>query len=301
MGVFLVLLGRRLFNFVFFVAMVFSLSTHAANTIFLYAHGLGSNQHQARKLYTRFRLDNTENKHWLIDGPIALFDFPDATDVPDQSNAAFVNLGQQLDLERLHFAYEETLKQDPDCTIVLIGLSRGAATVLNYVSLYKPARLKGVIAESPFDSFDSLVKHIQKRLHLTWMPLSIGKSIMSFRFPILDINGVVPSKTIDWFPADVPLLFVHSREDRVVPVESSRALYHHLVTKGHEHVYYLELEHGAHGKVMWGPDAALYQEAVHGFFKRYAIADYETPVTDQTLSVYQPSAECIEQLGHKYA
>lgn len=295
------MLGRRLFNFVFFLATVLSLSAHASTTVFLYAHGLGSNQNQAHKLYTRFSGDKTENKHWLIDGPLALFDFPDATDVPGQANREFVNLGQQLDLERLHFAYEETLKLAPDCDIVLIGLSRGAATVLNYVSLYKPQRLKGVVVESPFDSFESLVKHIMKRLHVTWLPVSVCQSIMTFRFPIIDIAGIMPSKTIEWFPAQVPLMFIHSREDKVCPVESSRALYHHLITKGHEHVYYLELERGAHGKVMWGPDGALYQEAVHGFFKNYGIADYSTPVSDKTLSVYRPSVEHIEQLGHKYA
>lgn len=295
------MLGRRLFNFLFFLATMLSVSVHASNTVFLYAHGLGSNQDQVHKLYTRFTIDKTENKQWLIDGPLALFDFPDATDVPARYNSAFVNLGQQLDLERLHYAYEETLKHAPTCNIVLIGLSRGAATVLNYVSLYKPPRLAGVVVESPFDCFQTLVKHIMKRLHVTWLPVSVCQSIMAFRFPILETDGIMPSKTIDWFPAQVPLMFIHSREDRVCPVESSRALYRHLISKGHEHVYYLELEHGAHGKVMWGPDAALYQEAVHGFFKNYGIADYGTPITDPTLSAYRPAVELIEQLGHKYA
>ncbi len=296
------MVSNRLFSFVLlFFATVLSVNVYAAPTVFLYAHGLGSNQNQARKLYTRFDNDNAENKHWLIDGPLALFDFPDATDVPNQANSAFVNLGQQLDLERLHYAYEETLKQAPESNIVLIGLSRGAATVLSYVSLYKPQRLAAVVVESPFDSFDSLVKHIMKRIHVTWMPLVVGKSIMKFRFPMLEIDGIVPSKTIEWFPADIPVMFVHSRQDRVVPVESSRALYHHLVTKGYEHAYYVELEQGAHGKVMWGPDAALYQEAVHAFFKRYDIVHYDTPITDPTLAIYQPSVDLIEQLGHQYA
>ena len=253
---------------VFFILL--SSHLHAID-VFLFVHGLGANQDQIYRLYTEFRQDGTANAHWFIPqgSTIALFDCPDALPEKDKYKAQFVNLGQQLDIDRLAMAYEETLHQIPDANIVLVGLSRGAATIINFVALHKPQHLKALILESPFDSYDSLIKHIMKRFHLEYLPFFIGKMIMHTRFPLIDFEGIMPLKTAHWLPKELPMIFIHSKEDSVVPFESSVILYDIVCKNGNNNASFLQLEHGAHGKLMHGLQAELYQNTVKEFLKKH--------------------------------
>ncbi|MBI2774797.1 prolyl oligopeptidase family serine peptidase [Candidatus Dependentiae bacterium] len=253
------------------LAFLFAFNAHA-ETVFIYAHGLGGSQEQARKLYMRFRDEQTENKHWVIDGNIALFDFADVLPQPNMYRRELVCLGQQADLDRLHFAYQETLKRVPDAEIVLFGLSRGAATIINYVGLYKPVQLKAIVLDSPFDSFESIINHIKKVYFLQWIPQALARSMMRMRFPSLEIDGIMPSKTINWLPITVPTIFIHSQTDLVVPIDSSRFLFETLKSRGHKDLYLLELPDGPHGMLMRSEHAAHYEAVVHAFFARYNIA-----------------------------
>jgi hypothetical protein len=70
----------------------------------------------------------------------------------------------------------------------------------------------------------------------------------------------------------LPILFVHSHKDKVVPIKSSQRLYLLLKMLGHEHVYLLELNAGLHGKLIIGPEAETYQNVVHAFYKKYNLA-----------------------------
>jgi pimeloyl-ACP methyl ester carboxylesterase len=239
--------------------------------VFIYAHGLGDSQVQARKLYMRKLDDIVENKHWLIDGNVGLFDFPDVSSQPNIYRRELVNLGQEVDIERLHFAYQETIKRIPHAEIVLVGLSRGAATIINYVALYKPEQLKAMVLDSPFDAFDSIINHVKKMYYLDWVPLSFARSIMCLRFPALEIDGIMPSKTIHLLSLDIPTIFIHSKTDYVVPFESSCALFQALKERGHKHAYFLQLESGRHGLLMRSEQAPVYESVVHAFFKRYGI------------------------------
>ncbi|HEX2977940.1 MAG TPA: prolyl oligopeptidase family serine peptidase [Candidatus Babeliales bacterium] len=249
---------------------LFALNAHA-ETVFIYAHGLGGSQEQARKLYMRFRDEQTENKHWIIDGNVALFDFADVLPQPNMYRRELVNLGQQADLERLHFAYQETLKRVPDAEIVLVGLSRGAATIINYVGLYKPAQLKAIVLDSPFDSFESIINQVKKIYFLQWIPQTVARSMMRMRFPSLEIDGITPSKTIHWLPITIPTIFIHSQTDLVVPIDSSRFLFEILKNRGHKDLYLLQLPDGDHGMLMRSAHAADYEAVVHAFFARYNI------------------------------
>lgn len=212
------------------------------DVIYIFAHGLGATQEQALPFCT--------DSEWVIHTPLVLFNFPDALGNDVTYKHDKVNLGQELDMERLRWVYEKTVEQYPDCSIVLCGVSRGAATVINFVASHKPAAVKAIVLESPFDTFENVANHLLKRFHVGWIPFSKSICLRLIRkyFPLLDVNGICPAKTIGQIPRNISILLMHSRRDKTIPVHSSRSLYKALVNAGHPQAYFLESASGEHAK-----------------------------------------------------
>lgn len=238
------------------------------NTVFLFAHGLASTWQQGIKILSRHRAPDCPR--WIIDGPLAVFDFADAKEERQYYHKE-VNLGQEKDLERLHYAYEKTRETLPNHDVILTGISRGAATILNYAALYQPEQVKALVIESPFDTLSAVVKHLLTRYHIGWVPFSktIGFKVCQKHFPCINFKGVFPLNVVDKIPQEMPVIFIHSKKDRTVPINSSRRLYVRLKETGHEHVYLVELQSGNHGKLIFGQDADFYNYVVHAFYKKY--------------------------------
>jgi pimeloyl-ACP methyl ester carboxylesterase len=274
--------------------------------VYLFAHGLAANQQQGVKMYSRIKGYNGNGSyihqdHWLFDGKIALFDFPDAKAEKKDFHRLYVNLGQETDIIRLDEAYQrtiETLKDDQ--TIIVMGVSRGAATILNWLALRKPKRVSACIVESAFDCLESVIQHLVQRFKVGWIPLSeqIGHGILRAYFPSVDPAGIVPIKLVDKIDQKIPILFVHGRQDKVVPIKSSRNLYAKLLSLGHKNIYYLELPDGIHGKLMRSKYASLYQNVVHAFFRYYNLPHDPIYAHDgfSHFNTCQPTLQHIQQL-----
>jgi pimeloyl-ACP methyl ester carboxylesterase len=259
----------------------------ASKPVYLFAHGLAATKKQVDILYNRFREESTDaliyNKHWLIDNErfaVHAFNFDDALN--DNGGMNFkrhkVNLGQSADLAAFDAAYKD-IPHDQD--VVLFGLSRGAETILNY-GPHLGSNVKAIILESPFDTLLSIVKSIARRMYLPYnrhtRPFFL--SAMKYWFPALDMKGIVPIKSVEFFPLDIPILFVHSAQDSVVSINSSRRLYGALRSRGHNNVYLLELPEGSHGKIIRGACAQTYCSVVHAFFKKYNLPHDEQRAVD---------------------
>ncbi len=277
---------------------------------YLFAHGLGATQQQAITLFAHVRekdLYNDSyiyNPFWIIDDPIVLFDFPDAKDRENEYRQQYVNLGQKQDMQRFDLAYHKAMNELPHHNFVFVGVSRGAATTINYVGLYKPQKVRALVIESSFDSITTVVKHLLKRFYIDWLPFSteIGLKIAQAQFANFDTEGIFPSATILKLPPSLPIIFVHSQKDRVIPIKSSRTLYVALKALGYQHVYLLELEAGLHGKLMLGSEASTYQNVVHAFYKKYHLPyNHEfARLGDPLLALCQPSiAEIMYRLKNK--
>ena len=108
--------------------------------------------------------------------------------------------------------------------IGLWGRSMGAATSLIYTSMDK--RIKATVADSPFSDFRRLAKEIV--LNQIKVPgflvegaLSIiGKSIKNRNG--MDINEIKPIEAVK--KCDVPVIFIHARDDELVPYHHSEDL-----------------------------------------------------------------------------
>ncbi len=277
-------------------------------TAYLFAHGLGATYNQGTSLFTRIRCVQPDgsivcNKHWVMDDPIALFNFHDAKNDQNEYYKEQVNLGQQKDMARLHEAIQTAREKLPGHQLVLGGISRGAVVCLNVLGLYQPDGVAALVLESPFDSFKNIINHLIKRFGMSWVPFSekIGFKIARSQFPELDLEGISPIKTVPYLPYNIPILIVHSKKDKVIPVKCSRKLYIKLRQSGHHHVYLFELHNGAHGKLMNGPDAIHYQNIVHAFYKKYNLPYHEPFARDgeHLLLLSQPTIQDVKLRNHR--
>lgn len=279
-------------------------SSKTPSTIYLYAHGFMATYKQAIDMFTCYKYKNCQNPYWIIHEPVVLFNFPDAKNDTDFYRHQ-VNLGQQLDLERFDYAFKEMQGLFDDKHYVLVGLSRGAATIINYVAMHKPPQVKALVLESPFDNFENIINHIlKKRLHLHWIPLStqLGLLASQYYFPSLNQNGIFPIRAIVSIPVDIPIIFIHSKKDRVISINASRRLYKILRSRGHQHVYLLELNQGRHGFLLEGDDASRYQKVIHAFYQKYNLPHNQQLAQQgkKELENIQPSVDEVAQRIKKH-
>lgn len=282
----------------------FTLHSHdeyKSNIVYIFAHGLGATQQQGMQfsLLKKNTATDSFNPTWIIGCPTLLFNFPDAKNDNNEYFNKQVNLGQQLDIDRLCAAHAHAKNELPEHEVVLVGLSRGSVTIINYLATHTPQDVRAVILESPFDTFKNVVKHLLRRFYMHWIPFAskIGMKLSGVHFPMLDKKGIFPLDVIKKTPHDIPVLFVHSKKDKVIPINSSRTLYAQLKAAGHEHAYLLELPSGSHGKLLMSEHAQLYHCVVQAFYKRYDLP--HDPKSAQkgeaTLSQCQPSCEQVLQ------
>ena len=241
-----------------------------SNTAFLFVHGLDGSKHQG--LYYCNKYTNKDgilkqNKYWVMQEPYAFFNFSEVA----SKNYKEVDLGQAKEMELLHQAYCKTRELLPNHKIAVFGVSRGAATAINWAATYQPSHLCALVLESPFDHIHSIIGYLTKKWKLHWIPHihQFSAYIFKKRFPSLDLEGPVPQKTVQKLPLDLPILLIHSHKDELIPLESSRALYVQLCNAGHKKAHFVELSEGKHAQLFKHHDADLYHRTVHSFFKRY--------------------------------
>ena len=150
--------------------------------------------------------------------------------------------------------------------IGLWGRSMGAATSLIYTSMDK--RIKATVVDSPFEDFRKLAKEmvlsqIKVPGFLVEGAISIiGKSVKNRNG--MDINEI---KAIDCVKkCDVPVIFIHARDDELVP-------YHHsedLIKNYHGNVKELKSVNGGHN----GRRPTTLMEYVGNFFAKHLESGY---------------------------
>ncbi|CDK30576.1 alpha/beta hydrolase [Candidatus Babela massiliensis] len=242
----------------------------SAKTVFIFSHGLEGNRNQIK----RYTMPNKLNWQILGNNNIS-FDFGDV-DSDGKFNENNANLAQDKDVETLDNIYKECLKDEAVNKIVLVGVSRGASTIINYASRH-PEKLAAVVLESPFDSIEKIIEYQLNRKYVGWIPgiKHLFHKIIERKYPNYDKNGIRPIDIVKSLPKNLPILFVHSKKDRLIPIKSSIRLYKQLKSTGHNNVYLLKLNDGEHASYQWGTDANNYQTVVHAFYKKHDIEHIE--------------------------
>ena len=189
-----------------------------------------------------------------------------------------INIGQQEDIALLDERYDQLVMQHPDTPIVLFGFSRGAATVFNFMATkytHKDCKnVKAVVLEGCFDAMAHLFVHQMPLLKLIPRSSNVMHQLLGLTLPAYNKDAIAPIEVASLFPQDVPLLFVTSLKDEVVPINATRGLAYAVHNAGHEHVYLLELSHSTHTRYMIDCklDAQLFESVAHAFYSQYGLS-----------------------------
>lgn len=231
-----------------------------SDLVYLFSHGLADSHKQAY----RYK-DLTKNQK------IETFDYPDVNHGILRVNRLQSSLAQENEIERLSQAFNETIVKK-DKNGVLIGVSRGASTIVNFMGLYNPDRIVAVILESPFDCVDSIAMSVCHESKLSWIPgiKKCGCSLMSFIFCKYKPDGIRPIDCAARIRKDLPILIIVSAKDGLVPVWSSINLYNELRNTGHENTFIVIFAEGKHAKLINNPkNGTPYRQVVHAFYQRF--------------------------------
>lgn len=246
--------------------------------------------YKSGKKYSWKLQDTQDNSLWLIQDPIHTFNFPDAT--RKGFDGSQTSLGQENEIRTLTNAYEKVKHND----VVIMGMSRGASTILNFLGTRHPTNIAAAIVESPFDSITGTLENFCKMAGVSWlMPLGVLYASPNLFFSKFNPQGIFPIKVVQNIQKDLPILIVASLQDDLIPALSTAAIYSKLKESGHDHVYFLLLENGPHGYLLEHEDAHLYLNAVHAFYNKYDLPCNQTLAAhgESILAQCQPSTPTI--------
>jgi hypothetical protein len=207
-----------------------------------------------------------------------------------------LNLAQEEDIETLSATYNELLAFQPGKYIVLYGVSRGAATAFNFLAteyIKKEIKhIKAVVLEGCFDSVKNIL-HNKFKFAQNYPKLQqVIQKIFGSIYTGHDLEGIAPIKLVEQFPHDIPVLFITSKIDTVVPHQCTWNLYRALKKTGHPNAFLLELKHSSHPHYMIENeyDRDYYQAAVHAFYKKFGLPydPDKIPLGEVVLAQCQP-------------
>lgn len=181
------------------------------------------------------------------------------------------NFGQQADLDVIKLAYETHKQAYPDDKMLVWGCSRGAAAACTFICTESDAadHIQLVVLEGCFDSSVSVIEKRFKRFGKGGI-----KRIKKFfeKRTYWRQNGISPLAVLDKWPDNVPVLFVTSRKDTVVPMECAINCAKKLkALKPNLDVYLLVLENSSHSGYAIDnyADRVLYENVVNAFYQKY--------------------------------
>lgn len=110
-----------------------------------------------------------------------------------------------------------------DTPIILVGISMGASTVLMATDLGLPSNVKGIIADSSYNSPRDIICKVSKDRKYpvkTTYPIIKAAAKIWGRFNLEESSAEKALKT-----CTIPVLLIHGEEDHFVPCEMSRKNY----------------------------------------------------------------------------
>lgn len=177
-----------------------------------------------------------------------------------------ISFGQESDIEIFKRSYQKALFEIKDInnqSHVLYGITRGAATIFNFVAIENPKNIKALICEGIFDSFQNLIQY--RFPYSSLIVLKFLEAITNF-----DSQKISPAMNVLKIPKDLPILLIASFKDKIVPCQCSINLYKELIKTGHHNVHLLLLD-TVYPRSFFATeeDINLYQDIVHAFYKKY--------------------------------
>jgi len=239
---------------------------------YFYCHGLGFSSTDASNVVRWFEHNGSPyyNERYIVDQPLISFNFPDVG--KETYNKTEANFAQEQDIATVTSHYLKTVPSFYK-KVVIFGHSRGAAAALEFVALHDRPEIAAIVASAPFDSIRSCIKNwVHNKVGYLSSSLApcVDKTVAPWYFAKkYNPEGIQPIKVIHQIRPTIPILFVCTKEDVVVPYWSTLKLYQALIIAGHKHAYILILNKGAHSTMLQEEEGNIYESVVHAFYQRY--------------------------------
>lgn len=249
--------------FLFLLASEYSLTALPC----LFSHGLVDSGAQA----TRYVGSPTTHDRFLLTEQPVSFDYLDAgTGWRKYYKVHRSSLAQQDEIDLLETQYQRLCSTSPDSDgMLLMGVSRGASVIINFVALKKPEYIRALVLEAPFDRAKNIMCSFLRKIPYGQ---KLAYYFLRLAFPRHNQkSNLHPEALVGDIPLALPILLICSKKDTVIPCTSTINLFNLLKNTGHTEVYLLVTEHGAHSKILWGQDGEHYQAVTHAFFARYKL------------------------------
>ena len=268
--------------------------TEQDNFYFLFSHGIADSHKQAFNYLPPFSYNK---KTAIVGKPLITFDYPDVSSNIFKINRTQTSLAQDNEIQRLAQVFFSHIPMQKKC--ILFGVSRGASTIINFMSLYNPTNVAALVLESPFDCVESIVAQLAEYSKVSWIPgiKRNGTNLMRFIFCKYKPDGIRPIDQVASLAPDLPILIICSTQDYLVPSWSSINLYKILQETGHYNTHLLLLPEGEHAKLIKHERIGLlYQYVTHAFYQKYQLPhDPEYAQIGQDIfNVCQPSFDSLD-------
>ncbi|WP_461205718.1 alpha/beta hydrolase [Clostridium sp. DL1XJH146] len=152
-------------------------------------------------------------------------------------------------------------KNGQDSLLGLHGVSMGAATVLQYNSINKYVDF--IISDCGFSDLDEQFRiSMKKALSVLLLPVYTFAKIRILRKAKFSVDKVKPIEDIK--TSDIPILFIHGKEDKYVPTYMSEKMYQ--AKKNNKAIYLVD---GAKHAVAFDVDKERYEKEIFRFIYHY--------------------------------
>lgn len=180
-----------------------------------------------------------------------------------KSEGHYIGFGWHERLDCLDWIQQVLTQLGADSTVLLHGVSMGAATVMMTSGEELPSQVKAIVADCGYTSAkDELSYQLKRMYHLPAFPiltLTSGLTKLRAGYTFSEASALRQVKK-----ANVPILFVHGEEDAFVPTDMVYQLYEACQSEK----ALLIVPKAGHG-VAHRTDPAIYQEKLTQFIDRY--------------------------------
>jgi hypothetical protein len=195
------------------------------------------------------------------------------------------NFGQEADLANHYHKYISCVNEYPEHNLILWGVSKGAATTLNSLAKnnYDNSRIKMVVLEGCFSNIEDVFTHwVQNRSYLDsnfWLAklflFLLKYNLLHFIISYHSRPDYHPINAVKDLPHNIPIVFITSIIDTVVPAAQTIQLYDNLVASGHPNVHLLVLKNSRHHAYMFddADDRKAYEEFMKGLYGKYNLCE----------------------------
>lgn len=180
-----------------------------------------------------------------------------------QSDGDYIGFGWHDRLDMMDWIDQVIDRFGEDVEIVLHGVSMGASTMLMSSGEELPSNVKAIVADCPYTSVADLFDYqIDRMYNLPSFPFIPSTSLVTQLFAGYSFNEASAVDQVQ--KTDIPIFYVHGKEDQFVPTEMTETLYE----KTSSPKELLLVDSAGHGEA-FVVEEDMYIEKLNSFLNKY--------------------------------